>query len=165
MENNPFFEVMNAHSDKKLKEIVEKKRADYQPEAVVAAEFVLRKRNVKFKEAPADEIIEMTVDEIREDIIRRRQQGENYREIRQDYKSKGIDIDTIDEVNIFSSRSKSFLVKLAAFLSIIVIGLAIYANYKGRGNLSGAISILVLGWVIGLILYLRYEKIFERRNR
>ena len=58
METNAFAEVMETHSDKKLLEIVEKRRADYQPEAIAAAENVLRKRKIKWKEPEPDEVIE-----------------------------------------------------------------------------------------------------------
>lgn len=54
MQNNPFLEKMQSQPEAKLREIVTTRRADYQPDAIAAAEYVLRERNVSF-EVPVEE--------------------------------------------------------------------------------------------------------------
>lgn len=164
MQNNPFFEVMDNHPDQKLKEIVELKRGDYQPEALEAAEFVLRKRKVKFKEQEPDEVIEMTVEEIREDIIRRRQQGETLREIRIDYRSKGVDIDDLEDEHkedveklykAWNFRKTKFGFYLIGMTAALIVSL----NNKGNKDLLNlVIGILAVAGVTWLYFLLRKPK-------
>lgn len=54
MQNNAFLEKMQSQSEAKLIEIVTTRRADYQPDAIAAAEFVLQQRNVSFDVPPPE---------------------------------------------------------------------------------------------------------------
>ncbi len=94
--NNPFIDIMENRSDAELIDLVENKRSNYQQDALDAAEAVLRRRRVNFKSAEADEIIVMTVDEIRAEIIARNRNGESMSKIREDFEEKGVDIDVME---------------------------------------------------------------------
>lgn len=158
--NNAFLEVMESHPDRKLKEIVESKRGDYQPEAIEAAEFVLRKRNVRYKEAEPDEIVEMTYDEIREDIEKRTAKGESMSSIRKYYKEAGVDIDSAEVKgdSDLSAQPWSFR-KVRGVFFLVGAGAAILANISNHGMTGGAtLALVVIGGISAVWLYIDFSK-------
>lgn len=158
--NNSFLEVMESHPDKKLKEIVESERGDYKAQAIEAAEFVLRKRKVKFKEAEPLEIVEMTYDEIREDIEKRKANGESMPSIRKYYKEAGVDVDSA-EVKGDSDRSGqpwSFR-KVRGVFFLVGAGAAILVNINNQGMSGGAtIALVVIGGISAVWIYIDFSK-------
>ena len=154
MENNAFLEVMETNSDSKLLEIVEKKRGDYQPAALLAAEYVLRKRNIKWIAPEADEVIEMTIEEIDNEVEARLKKGEHISDIRADFKSKGVDIDDLDGEK---SRANSFA---SNFIMIRLIGLgigaflAIIAALKETGDQESLKFLFITLTIVVVILFL-----------
>lgn len=161
MSGNPFLETLQNHSDQKLKEMVGTKRGDYQKEAVAAAAQILRARNVKFDEAEPDEEIEMTYEEIREDIRARRAKGQSMSGIREYYKSCGVDIDSSEirrgEENP-GSRPWSFREIRFVFFIAGGLGAAFLAINEHGMNGGAVIVILVLGAFLGIWVLLRYMR-------
>jgi hypothetical protein len=165
MNNNPFLETMQAHPDKKLKEIVESKRGDYQPGAVAAAEEILRRRKVKFTEAQPEEVehVEMTYEEIADDIRKRKAKGQPVSSIRAYYKECGVDIDMPEIRNAHTDTSAETkpawsLRKLRGIAFIVGIGAAIVVNMDWASS-----SVKTgLAWVLGLgavtALYFLFRK-------
>ena len=92
--SNTFFEVMSRHSDKKLLEIVEDKRDEYNSEALEAAEFVLRSRNISWKvlKKTGEEEQVTYFEDVQSEIDYRLAQGENIEDIRRSLKLRGINI-------------------------------------------------------------------------
>jgi hypothetical protein len=157
MQNNSFLEKMQLHSDQKLKEIVERKRSDYNAEALLAAEQILRSRNIQFKEAEPDEIVEMTYDEIRDDIAARQRAGESLPGIRKYYKDAGVNIDS-KEVRGTSTEPWSFRKVRALFFLIGVVCAAIVSVAKH--GMSGGVTIvfIVFGSVALIWMYIDFNK-------
>ncbi|HTL80789.1 MAG TPA: hypothetical protein VL651_03745 [Bacteroidia bacterium] len=115
---------MNSHPNAKLIDIVENKRDDFQPEAVAAAELVLKNRNVKFKTPEPVEIIPMTVDEIREEVEARKKAGESMQSIKMDFRSKGVDLNKLDDALQDENEKRSWKIRRNGFIigGILVIG-------------------------------------------
>lgn len=160
MPDNPFFEKMNSLPDHRLKEMVERHRDQYQPEALVAAEEILRSRNVMFIEAEPVEEIEMTYEEIREDIRVRRAKGQSMSGIREYYKSCGVDIDSPEirrGEESPSSRPWSFREIRLVFFMVGGLG-AVLVAVNDHGFSGGAlIALLVLGSIIGIWAWIRFR--------
>lgn len=165
MDRNSFIETMHSQSSEKLKEIVEKKRGDYQPDAIAAAEAILKKRNVKFKQPEPDEHVEMTYEEIREDIRKRRVKGQSMTSIRAYYKECGVDIDMPEikgeEQQNTAPASPGFtMLKARGIGALIGIGLACFVQlqHADKGTVkvvTWGIAIIGVGW---LLLSLRKKK-------
>lgn len=147
MKDNPFLETMQTHPDHKLKEIVEKKRSDFQADAILAAEYVLRNRKVKFKESEPDEIVEMTYDEIREDIIARQKKGQSISSIRAYYKECGVDIDSKEITGDENSASRPWSYrKVRGVFFLVGVGGAIVVNLAKSGDKT--LLNIILGGVL-----------------
>lgn len=166
MQNNPFLETMQTHPDKKLKEIVESKRGDYQPEAIAAAEEILRKRKVKFTEAQPEPVehVEMTYEEIAEDIRKRRVKGQSMSSIRAYYKDCGVDID-MPEIKEWQSQApvetkpKWTLGKLRSIGFLIGIGAAIVVNIDWADSSVKS----AMAWIIGLAAVVWLYFVFRKK--
>lgn len=148
MKDNPFLETMQSHSDRKLKDIVENFRSDYQPDALSAAEYVLRQRKVKFTEAEPDEIVEMSDEEIRDDIQQRRAKGESMSSIREYYRSCGVDIDDVDGTISESSKKAAKRIKMRVGLTLLGAFVAAMVHFNDKGKSGGSTIVLI---VIGAI--------------
>jgi hypothetical protein len=155
MKNNSFLETMQAHSDQKLKEIVERKRDDFQPEAIQAAEHVLRERKVKFKEAEPDEIVEMTFEEIREDIMARQKKGQSMDSIRAYYKDCGVNIYSKNILGEDAAPSNGWsYMKVRGIFFLVGIAGAIFVNLAKSGDktllniIVGAIVLIGALWFL-----------------
>lgn len=153
MNTNPFLETMQAHPDKKLKEIVESKRGDYQPDAIAAAEEILRKRNVRFAAAEPEETehVEMTYEEIAADIRNRKAKGQAMSSIRAYYKECGVDIDMPEIRNAQTETPEGIqpawsFRKLRAIACVAGIGAAIVVNLDWASSAAKT----GLAWVTGL---------------
>lgn len=160
-QQNSFLETMHSHSSDRLKEIVEQQRGDYQPEAIAAAEQILRKRNIKFKEPEPDENVEMTYEEIREDIRKRRVKGQSMSSIRAYYKECGVDID-MPEIKRGEEPEPS---KPLSFREIRVLvyalgGMAaVFVNVQAKGWNGAATIITVITLVpVAIWAMFRYWK-------
>ncbi len=147
MKDNPFLETMQSHSDQKLKEIVEKKRNDFQPDAIRAAEHILRSRRIKFTEAEPDEIVEMTYDEIRDDIIARQQKGQSMESIRAYYKDCGVDIYSKEILGEDAAPVQSWsYAKLRGVFFIVGVAGAVFVNLAKCGDKT------LLNIIVGIIV-------------
>ncbi len=156
--NNPFTDIMEIRSSEELIDLVENKRSDYRQDALDAAEAVLRRRRVNFKSAEADEIIVMTVDEIRAEIIARNRNGESMSRIKQDFEEKGVDIDAMEmearqedqlHADAHSRKSKIIFFFAGSFFAFII-------NYSNHSYYSIPVVFEVI--VTSVVLFLLLKK-------
>lgn len=155
--NNPFTDIMEHRSDAELVDLVENKRSDYQQVALDAAEAILIRRRVNFQSPDKDEIIVMTVDQIRAEIIARSRNGESMSRIKQDFEEQGVDIDAMemdarreDQTYVDKQFQK---VRIGWFFGGTV--LAFIINYRNQSPYSLPIIFEVIVTAVVLFLLLK----------
>lgn len=160
---NPFYEVMQKHPDSKLLEIVEKKRNDYQPEALAAAEQVLTERNISWTIPEVKQAKETDVKKIRSEIQQRIESGQNINMIKESLKEKGVNpLDFAEMDQNEAEKSDPNLAKKrtrigAAALSIVAI---VYFGLKGMNyamNQSGTMLAISIVIFFGALIFAVYQ--------
>jgi cation transport ATPase len=126
---NDFYSIMQNHSDEKLLEIVEKRRTDYQAEALAAAEQVLTERGLTWK-VPENQVQQLTAMEMRTEINKRLQSGQNMAQIRESLRDQGIAaFDFVEKFEEKKEQSKTEAKKASGLklLGAVIVVLAVFA--------------------------------------
>lgn len=160
---NPFYDVMQNHPDSKLLDIVEKKRKDYQPEALAAAEQVLTERNITWTIPEVKQTKETDVKKIRSEIQQRIESGQNINMIKESLKVKGVnplDFAEIDQQE--AEKSDPDLAKkrvrtgaaALAIVGIVFVGLKGMKYATEMGGTMLAVSIVIF---LGALIFAVYQ--------
>lgn len=160
---NPFYEIMQKHPDPKLLEIVEKKRTDYQPDALAAAEQVLTERNISWT-VPEEKVQKETdVKKIRSEIQQRFDSGQNINMIKESLKDKGVnplDLAELDQDEVKKQDPQQSKKRMRISLALAGTAIVIYAGLKGMqyamdmGGVVLAISIIAF---LGALFFCVYQ--------
>jgi len=153
---NPFFEIMSRHSDSKLIDIVENRRDEYNPDALAAAENVLKSRKISWT-IKSEEPEEIQFENTRDEISYRLANGESIEVIRNDLKSRGVDVfdyaekDQEEEAKNdpeFAAKRKKLGLRVGAFVTLF------YAliNTHSRNHDAGLVFAIIMGIAIILLV-------------
>lgn len=161
---NSFYEVMQKHPDSKLLEIVEKKRKDYQPEALAAAEQVLNERNIAFT-IPEEKKADPVKINVEAEIRKRMEKGQNLNSIKAELKDIGIDPlqlaqkkENVAAVSEATKGNMNRIIGVAGVIGVVIGGVMLMQAAAKDGGALLVFSIVgFLGGLVGFV-YLAMKK-------
>ena len=154
---------MQKHPDSKLLEIVEKKRSDYQPDALAAAEQVLTERNITWTIPEVKQAKPADVKKIRSEIQQRIESGQNINMIKESLKEKGVnplDFAEADQQEAEQSDPNLKKKRLRIGAAALSICLIVYVGLKGMDyamGLSGIMLAVTIAVFLGALIFAVYQ--------
>jgi hypothetical protein len=153
---NPFYEIMSEHSNEKLLDIVENKRNEYEVDAISAAESVLKLRNISWT-IKSEETEPIQFENVREEINYRLENGETIEMIRNDLKSRGVNVFEYAEMDQEeeAKNNPDFAYnrnKLGLRISAVVMMLYALLRASQRNSDDGIFFVIILFVVLVLLV-------------
>jgi hypothetical protein len=150
---NAFYEIMQKHNDERLLEIVERKRADYQPEAIAAAEQVLSERKISWKlpEEKIETVKKISAQDVRKQINEGLQTGQNINMIKDKLRDQGVDVFDYAEADLNEAEENDPVLKKArARRTVAIMGIVflVFVASKSHRLISDAPDWMLMSTIV-----------------